>query len=702
MHKLIPAAMAVISLFFAASLPARNNDKAQCQDAVSWAERSFRKGSVPPFSFDYDGKPSDAFIRNWKYSKTASKEDVNSFRVEYKDPKTGLVAFCDVVAYPDFNAVEWTLRFRNDGNADSQNINNVKALNIKYGSGNGYFLNHLNGSSGAMNDFAPAYDSIEYGKPLTFNPAGGRSSSGAFPFFNLMAPSGDNGAVISIGWSGSWKAEFSSSEKQGLKINAGLMNFDAFLHAGETVRMPLVSIMFWAGKDEAMGSTESGLPMNMTGNNKFRRFVLAHHSRKVDGRLLDGPLCGGLNWGDPEPLNEYTGMTADYAKFLIDRYYEFDIFPDAFWLDAGWYKNSADWKNECNWYNTVGSWTEDSERFPSTLREISDHAHKRGREYAERTRQNGLGKFMVWFEPERVYEGSDIFREHHDWLLTLKDSHQGLLNLGNEDALQWLCSYIGDFLESRGIDYYRQDFNVNPDAFWNAADSAGRHGITEVKYIEGLYEYWDYLLNHFPNMMIDNCASGGRRLDLETIGRSMPLWRTDYSYGEVNGYQNQTYGLEFFLPLHGTGIYKEDKFSARSAYSSAMVMNFKLTDKNFSFFRMKDVYDEYRAVKPYFLEDYYPLCGVNDLTALDRWIAYELFRPSDGTGYVLAFRRKDNKDSEYKVCLKGLDPDKTYSLKNMDSGEEVSRSGRELASGFALSLPEPASSLLLRIQVTGK
>ena len=197
-------------------------------------------------------------------------------------------------------------------------------------------------------------------------------------------------------------------------------------------------------------------------------------------------------------------------------------------------------------------------------------------------------------------------------------------------------------------------------------------------------------------MLIDNCAGGGRRLDLELIGRGAPLWRTDYSYGEVNGYQNQTYGLEWFLPLHGTGVYETDRYASRSAYSSAMVMNFKLTDGRFNFFEMKRVYDEYRSLQPYYVEDYYPLTGVDDITSPGRWIAYQLHRPSDDTGCVLAFRRPESREDSCTVCLQGLTPERTYVLMDADSGAQVSLTGAQLAEGYTLRLPDPRSSLLLR------
>jgi len=43
-----------------------------------------------------------------------------------------------------------------------------------------------------------------------------------------------------------------------------------------------------------------------------------------------------------------------------------------------------------------------------------------------------------------------------------------------------------------------------------------------------LCAFWDDLLRRHPHLIIDNCASGGRRMDLETMSCSVPLWRTDF------------------------------------------------------------------------------------------------------------------------------------------------------------------------------
>ena len=203
-------------------------------------------------------------------------------------------------------------------------------------------------------------------------------------------------------------------------------------------------------------------------------------------------------------------------------------------------------------------------------------------------------------------------------------------------------------------------------------------------------------------MLIDNCAGGGRRLDIETIGRAAPLWRTDYNYGEVQGYQNQTYGLEWFLPMHGTGVYQTGEYDSRSAYSSAMVLNFKLTDSRFSFIEMKRVCDEYRSVQDYYIEDFYPLTGTDNITSAERWIAYELHRRSDDTGIVMAFRRPECKDAGCVVHFQGLAPEKRYVLSDADSGQSVTLTGRELSEGYTLKLGQPRASLLLRFAPEGQ
>ena len=64
-------------------------------------------------------------------------------------------------------------------------------------------------------------------------------------------------------------------------------------------------------------------------------------------------------------------------------------------------------------------------------------------------------------------------------------------------------------------------------------------------------------------MMIEECASGGKRNDLEMMRRSVPLWRSDFPSGVVEN-QRMTYGISMWIPYHGTGVFVEIAISAEN------------------------------------------------------------------------------------------------------------------------------------------
>ena len=483
--------------------------------------------------------------------------------------------------------------------------------------------------------------------------------------------------MVAVGWTGTWFADLEKRDPSRLTLAAGMLNTDLYLYPGEQIRTPSVALMFWSGD-------------RMNGHNRFRRLVLAHHSRKVDGSPFY-PLCSAFNYRDPQPCGEYSCLTADWAIAMVRRYSMFELTPDVFWLDAGWHTGAGDFRHGKSWANTTGNWTVDRERFPEGLKPVSDAVHEAG------------AKFMVWFEPERVVKGTQWATEHKEWMLDTEwpeGSEQStwyLFDLGNDEACDWLCKYYGDLIEENGIDYYRQDFNMLPAGYWRDADEPGRSGIKEIRHIENLYKFWDYLLERFPGLLIDNCASGGKRLDWESIGRSAPLWRSDYyHYDDPDGYQCHTYGLNFFLPIHGTGILLPDQYSFRSSLSSALQCNWKVTEPGVSVLDMQQRIREYRDIREYYYEDYYPLSGTGDLTGSDVWLAYQMHRPSDDSGIVVAFRRQDAPNAEYTVRLGGLTPDTSYTLLDCDTQAETVRSGRELTEGLTLRLDNPKSSLLIK------
>lgn len=641
-----------------------------------WTAGIFSKGKIPPFSFLYGGKESGTFIKGWTYAVT--KEPSAGLAVQktvytYTDPAGGLSVSCHVTTYSDFPAAEWVLTFRNNSNANTPPISDARVIDhtFRYKTAGKFILHHSLGSDAKRTDFQPSDELLEEGKKIAMSPSGGRSSdNAAFPFFNIEAP-GQTGTVVAVGWTGRWLAEVEQAGDRAVSLSSGMAKMNTILFPGEEFRTPSVSLLFWKGADR------------MTGHNMFRQFILSHHSRKINGKFAEYPLSGSFDYGDPAPCNEYNCLTADYAVALVHRYSQFRLVPEIFWLDAGWYTGCG-W-DKGDWWQNVGNWTPEKDRFPQGLRPIADAVHAAG------------AKFMVWFEPERVRKGTQFDKLDPAWLIRKPGDDNALFNLGNSEARIYLTDYISDLIRREGIDYYRQDFNFDPMPYWELNDKPGRTGMSEIRHIEGLYAYWDSLLVRFPGLLIDNCASGGRRLDIETISRNAPLWRTYYQYGEPDGYQCHTYGLNFYLPITGTAIYKSDPYTFRSGLGAAAVMNWEVTGRNSEPIpAMQKSMQNYKQLRPYYYGDYYPLTGTDDMTGSGTWLAYQMNRPAEGDGIVLAFRRKDAGQESLTVRLRGLDRDASYELTNEDDGKTNIISGADLTAGYTLAISDKPGSLLLR------
>ena len=311
-------------------------------------------------------------------------------------------------------------------------------------------------------------------------------------------------------------------------------------------------------------------------------------------------------------------------------------------------------------------------------------------------------KFILWFEPERVRYRTPIVSEHPEYFLTNGDSKNLLLNLGDEKVWEYCVKTIGDLIEKIGVDLYRQDFNFAPLEYWRGNDAKDRRGISEIKHINGLYRFWDALLRRFPSLAIDNCASGGRRIDIETLRRSIPMWRSDYQCPanyDAEASQCHSIGFNTWMPYSGTGTGRlYDEYRMRSSYAAALTSNYFYTESDpyaetpekVAFLRKYS--DEYLRVRPYFSEDFYPLTEYSD--KLDTWCAWQLDRSSEGDGIVQIFRRENSPYETASFSLRAIDKSASYRFTDADGGE-FTVSGKELSeNGLRISVNEKRKAKL--------
>lgn len=665
----------------------------------------FPEATQPPFSFIYAGRPSAELLPGWKFAIGDTEIDATKQQQEftYSDPHSGLVLHCAATVFKDFPAVEWVIHFKNTGSRDTPILEDIQALDAPLLSSDGDpTIHYARGATCSINDFMPMTRVLGERGTLSLQPGGGRSSSQFLPFFNIETR--NQGAVMAIGWSGEWSAVFEHpATGPQFHVRAGMALTHLKLHPGEEIRTPKILMLFWQGE-------------RSRGQNLLRQFILAHHRPLREGKPLQTPITNH-NWGGTPAADHLENVRQMIAH---------DLPMDYYWIDAEWFGHGPWWKN-------VGNWEANPALYPQGFKPISDLLHSSGR------------KLLLWFEPERVCEGTPWYSEHAQWLLDVppdKKVYRGfdakgewdipmsdprwvvnesarnqiqdndrLFNLGIPEARQFLTDYMSRKIDDFGLDCFRNDSNIAPLEFWRAADAPDRQGITEIRWIEGLYAFWDELLRRHPNLIIDDCASGGRRIDLETIGRSTPLSRTDF-VRDVLADQCQTHGLLDWVPLNTTfcrNLSTHNDYPIRSSMTSGLsyglfasgdVAQAKIDFANFPFAAVKQSLDQFRSIQKYFYGDYYPLTEYTQ--ANDEWMAYQLDLPGQGEGLVVVLKRPFSDYRQAVFPLQALTRNAVYEIANLDSGEKRSLPGNELSDcGIEIHLLKQPDSALLRYRKTG-
>lgn len=663
----------------ASSLFAERAAPGEREAMTQWVAESLGANSRPVFSFTYDGKPAASLLPGWTQS-PAAEEALPDGRVRrtrrWSDPATGLEIRLVSVEYRDFPAIEWTVYAANRGTRQTPLLENLQAIDTALALPGTTTLRTTRGDNYSAKSYEPLSFTLSE-KPQRFEPVGGRPTNGAWPYFNLDA--GNHGILLALGWPGQWEASF-SADAGSVRVIGGQQTTHLVLKPGEEIRTPLVALLFWRRADW------------IEAQNLWRQWMLAHNLPRPGGKPLAPNTAIAV--GDFPPSAK--GVIAS-----LQQYVDHDIRVGYVWLDAGWYRIDELSK----WIDApgLGSWVPDPKRFPNGIREVSDFAHRHGM------------KFILWFEPERACAKSFLWEERTEWLLPWEPENHGYshikaLNLGHPTARGWLTQYLSDFIRRDGLDVYRQDANADPLGAWKTGDAPNRRGLTENLYVQGYLEFWDTLLREHPDLLIDSCASGGRRNDLETARRSVPLLRSDYQAPQLpevgpkgwmttdvfNGNQGHTYGLSAWLPYYGTGEMSDDLYSFRSHLCPFNVVGTPAAHADWD--ALKRRLADHAAVADLALRgDFYPLTPY-DMTQTS-WMAWQFHSAESGRGYLQAFRRESNVQPEIRLKLRGLDPAASYELVNRDTGSKEVVTGRALLDeGYLAYAASPRTALLITLR----
>lgn len=563
-----------------------------------------------------------------------------------------------------------TLSLTNAADTPSKRITEPYTLDFTAEASGSLILHTLRGDDCSQNSFMPVDIDIKAGEKVVLAPSGGRSSNTtAFPFFDLTFDG--KTMLIAVGWTGQWKCTI---ERDGacFNIKVGLEHADFYLLPNERVILPSVFVIEGADAAELRRKFRSIIldDFNPIANRGGRNTILP-----ISIQSFDRYFVSALEWSStPGQLRVLDGaVKCGYFNTL--------------WLDAAWFKD--------RFPNGVGNFSF-HEGFPNGLKEISDAVHAAGM------------KFMVWFEPERIVRGSEVYREHPEFLLSVKgNEHTFLYNLGDEAALKWLCEKLAQVIRENGIDNYRQDFNMDPLGYWLGNDEECRTGITEMKYVEGLYKLWDALKAEFPDLFIDNCSSGGRRIDFETVRRAVPMWRSDMSCGpitetvhnDVNN-QNETLCLSEYLPYHAGSAWEPVPNEIRSSRTAGLACEFDVLNPNFDYGRAKALLEETVRTAAYWDGNFYALTKPTHKENV--FAAYQLAK--ENCGYAAFFRRGECEADTFRFMPNEIDPCAEYNITETDEKLEkktYSLSGRSFLEGIDIIIPNKRESHILEYKKSG-
>jgi len=660
-------------------------------------------------AFNYGGKPARG-VESAPVVKTVC-DDATSRKVvrEWRSPDGRLALRSTETEYRRFPVTEYVPELVCVGDAPTEIVDDFRTLSLTRRSGR-TVLRALHGTVCSDRDFAPETPILGAGKDETRTfamvAAEGRSSAQWMPWWGVDFSEGD-GLELGLGWTGAWRADF-AADGTNLTMSAGMVKTHFRLLKGETIRQPSLLVF-----RRAKGVT----PREMqTLIHRFMVDVKSPRDRK--GELIHGISALTAGGGNKTPA-----MMLKIIDWKVANRMPFDCF----WVDAGWNgpAHMPDLISNCGnmWYHFTGNWQFNPTIHPDgDLGKVADAAHAAGM------------RMLLWMEPERCVSDPPppVFKEHRDWLLPkldkdIRDKRMLALDFGNPEALAWMTELVSEHVRRCKLDVFRQDFNINTLPLWQANDAPDRQGITEAKHIRGLWTFWDTLRARFPHLVIENCASGGRRLDYEAVSRGHSYCRTDYAIGhreasQITDVQNVTLNTLAYLPFQGsesTPALFFDDYGIFSSFSSGNVFtpsdwNAGIVKNDFSpdqvaWFR--EAFTAGRRLMPFYEGDFYPLTDNRDAVRLDgawivknreecRWCAWQMHRADLNAGFAIYFRRPNAPNHVFSAKLGGIDENATYEVETWKGATER-LSGKALAR-LAVELRTPRSFRLVFYRAVGR
>jgi alpha-galactosidase len=187
-----------------------------------------------------------------------------------------------------------------------------------------------------------------------------------------------------------------------------------------------------------------------------------------------------------------------------------DAGAEYFVVDAGWYDADDD-----GWWDSVGAWEPSATRFPGPrgIHEVFDRIRARGMVPG------------IWLEPEAVGVRSPVAATLPDEAffrrggLRVVENGRLHLDLRHPAARAHLDAVVDRLVDDWGIGYLKLDHNIDMGPGTSAHDGEAP-GAGLLGHNRAHLDWLDAVLDRHPELVLENCASGGMRMDYALLSRT--------------------------------------------------------------------------------------------------------------------------------------------------------------------------------------
>jgi alpha-galactosidase len=592
-----------------------------------------------------DGNPS-LELKYVSHLSEKINDDVTLTKIILRDPVYPFEVTLNFKAYSDENVFEQWVEIKHNEKKPVTIFNYASSM-LHFDAGT-YWLTQFHGDW--AEEMRMKESELTAGIKILDTKLGTRADMYQTPVFmlSLNEKSDENtGEVLAgtLGWAGNFRFLFEVDEKGSLRIISGINPF-ASEYSLEPDRIFKTPSMIFTFSDQGRGQTSRNL-----------------HHWATNWGILDGSGSRFTllnNW-------EATGFNFDEKRLVGILNDTKKMGLDLFLLDDGWFANKYPRNND---RAGLGDWQENRAKLPHGLGYLVREADSIG------------VKFGIWIEPEMVNPRSELYETHPDWILKLPNRpenyyrNQLVLDLTNPKVQEFVYSVVDGMLSANpGIAFIKWDCNrMMTNAYSVYLKDKQSH--LYVDYVNSLYGVLDRLRQKYPHLPIMLCSGGGGRVDYGTLKYFTEFWASDNTDALERIYIQ--WGYSYFFPAfavcnHVTSWGRQSlKFRTDVAMMGKMGYDIKvgeMTDNELKFSqeaianykRLSDIIwhgDLYRLISPY-EENRAVLMYVNKSQT-----KAVLF------GYILNARYGETFG---KVLLQGLDPSRTYSVKEINVSNEGRR-----------------------------